>query len=93
LRVSISCVTETTSNKAQCNVTPLYGNDVLASSAVTSVQWDWADGSAPGTSLTATHTYAQPGTFFIRVTMAATTADGDKTAAATLRVVVPKAGS
>lgn len=95
LSVTISCTagghTPVPPTLTSCNVTAAYGSTTLPGSAVTGVDWDWADGSAIDHLAipVGSHQYTAPGTFTIFATVTASTVDGPKTATTSLAVKVP----
>lgn len=68
----------TTGNATVCNVSATYGGAVVPSASITSVSWDWGDGTAIGTGVSSSRLYTQAGTYTIFVTVTATTTDGSK---------------
>lgn len=63
---------------------------VGAHGPIVSYSWDWGDGSAAGSTVTASHIYASTGTYFIRLTVTESTG---LTAASTTRVDCITAGN
>ncbi len=77
-------------NPTACNVRVTYGGTALPGNAITTVAWDWSDGTT-NTSPTPvqTHPYVSAGTYVVFATVTATTVDGPKTALTSTSVIVP----
>lgn len=80
---SLTCTAGAAGASTSCNVTVSYKGNVLPSASVTSVDWDYGDGSI-GTTLPpnapkTTHTYPA-GSFTVFATVTSTTVDGPKSA-------------
>jgi PKD repeat protein len=81
LTATVTCTPAAHGSATPCNVSSVnYGSATIPSSSVTTVSWDWGDGSSgPGTTVAQSHTYVAAGTYNIVTTVTATTVDGAKT--------------
>jgi PKD domain len=75
-----------------CNTNETFGGAAVPGGAVSSVAWDWGDGTNTDNSTLQpvnTHTYAKVGTYTVIATVNANTTGGAKTGTAVTSVVVP----
>jgi PKD repeat protein len=81
------------STPTSCNVTTTYGGNAVPGSSVTSVAWDWGDGTTADNSSSVPvkpHTYVNAGTYTVLATVTATINGTSMTAPVTSKsVVVP----
>ncbi len=94
LSASLTCEPVAHGSPTPCNVTVSYGGATLPGSRVTSVTWDWGDGTAPTTTNTpptaaTSHVYGFAGTYTVYAQAIATTVDGPKLAETSKTIIVP----
>jgi hypothetical protein len=93
LSAVIGCTPATGSLFLPCNVQSVsYGATAINVHDVTEVNWTWGDNSGGdrSASVARTHQYLQTGTYQLRVTVTAPTADGPKETTVAMAVTVPK---
>jgi PKD repeat protein len=90
LALTLTCTAATHGTATPCNVSATYGSANIASNLITSVAWDFGDGSTQtiANSPLASRTYLQAGSYLVTATVTATTTDGAKTATATKAISV-----
>jgi hypothetical protein len=72
---TVGCTTAIGAMSTACNVSVVYNNQAIASTAITRVDWDWGDGTVVpvgGGSLLGDHLYAQAGAYRVGVTVSVT---------------------
>jgi hypothetical protein len=72
---TVGCRTATGAVTKACNVSVVYNNQPIASTAITRVDWDWGDGTVVpmgGGSRLGTHVDAQAGAYRVGVTVSVT---------------------
>jgi len=85
LAATVACTANAHGTASPCNISSVtFGSTAIPSASVTSVSWDWGDGSPAGSGMSASRTYTNAGTYNIVATVNANTSDGPKT------VTVPK---
>lgn len=91
LSITLTCTAAAHATPSVCNVAATYGSDNIASNKISSVTWDWGDGTNPlqvvANSPLASHTYLQAGVYLISGTVTAVTSDGSKTADAVTKSI------
>jgi PKD repeat protein len=83
LSVTLNCSAKPSPTPSPCNVSASYDGKALASTAITSVAWDWGDGTTIDASSSGPlkqHTYSQAGVYLVVVNVTADTSAGQKTA-------------
>lgn len=91
LSATMNCSPATHGTPTPCNLSATYGTTALASNAITSVTWDYGDGTGAtvaGSPLTS-RTYVQAGTFIVTAAVTATTTDGAKTGVTSKTLIIP----
>jgi PKD repeat protein len=95
LAATLTCTATAASKPSSCNVAATYGGAAIPSQAITAVTWEWGDGTAVQATAgpLSQHTYTQPGTYALVVTVTATPPTtppvGIKTANAGRSLVIP----
>jgi PKD repeat protein len=89
LTATVACTPATHGSPTPCNVASVnYGSTTIPSGSITSVSWDWGDGTT-GTAIAASRTYVAAGTYNIVTTVQANTVDGSKSVTVVKSVVIP----
>lgn len=90
LSATLFCTAGSTGTVTSCNASTNYGGTPLPSAKVSSVIWDWSDGSpSDSTSVPVrAHVYLNPGSFSVFAVVTAATADGQKTTSANTIVAI-----
>jgi hypothetical protein len=89
LAITMGCTAANHGSPSPCNVAATYNGQAVLSNAIMFVDWDWGDGFNPTVAgPTATHIYAQAGSYRVSPRAIVNTVDGQKVATASQSITI-----